>query len=113
MRWTVLAIVGAALAGIGVVGLAQELGSGSDIWRKGNGGVALLVVGAFCVWHGLSGRVNGTRGKPLWPTFIWLAALLAVGVGLYVLAPALALLYAIVAGIVVRFSLLASWLDRE
>ncbi len=44
---------------------------------------------------------------------IWLTILFAIGVVLYVLAPPLAFLYAIVVGVIVRFSLLASWLDHE
>jgi hypothetical protein len=53
------------------------------------------------------------RNKPLWPTLVWLTVLFAIGVVLYLLAPALAFLYAIVVGVIVRFSLLASWLDSE
>jgi hypothetical protein len=53
------------------------------------------------------------RIKPLWPTLLWLTILFAIGVVLYLLAPPLAFLYAIVVGIIVRFSLMASWLDRE
>jgi hypothetical protein len=113
MRWTLLAIVGALLVGLGIVGLATELAHGSDIWRKGNGGIALLVVGGFCVWHGLAERERGAASKPLWPALIWLAVLVGIGLVLYALAPPLAFLYAILAGIIVRFSLVASWLDRD
>jgi hypothetical protein len=42
-----------------------------------------------------------------------MTTLLAIGVVLYLLAPPLAFLYAVVVGIIVRFSLLASWLDHE
>ncbi len=113
MRWTPLAIFGAVLAAVGIVGLGLEIAHGSDIWRKGNGGIAPLVVGGFCVWYGLVERERGVGNKPLEPTLIWLAVLLAIGVVLYVLAPPLAFLYAIIVGITVRFSLIASWLDRE
>jgi hypothetical protein len=113
MRWTLLAIFGAVLAALGIAGLGLEIAHGSDIWRKGNGGIALLVIGGFCVWHGMAERERGVRNKPLWPTLLWLTILFAIGVVLYLLAPPLAFLYAIVVGIIVRFSLLASWLDRE
>jgi hypothetical protein len=42
-----------------------------------------------------------------------LTILLAIGVVLYLLAPPLAFLYAIIVGITIRFSLVASWLGRE
>lgn len=113
MRWTLLAIFGAVLAAVGIVGLGLEIAHGSDIWRKGNGGIALIVVGGFCVWHGLAERERGARSKPIWPALTWLTVLIALGVVLYVLAPPLALLYALVVGIVARFSLVASWLERE
>jgi hypothetical protein len=113
MRWTLLAIFGAVLMAVGIAGLGIEIAHGSDIWRKGNGGIALLVIGGLCVWHGLAERERGLRNKPLWPTLIWLTILLAIGVVLYLVAPPLAFLYAIVVGVIVRFSLLASWLDRE
>jgi hypothetical protein len=80
---------------------------------KGNAGLAPVVVGGFCVWHGLTERERGLRTKPLWPTLVWLTVLFAIGVFLYLLAPPLAFLYAIVVGIIIRFSLLASWLGRE
>ncbi len=113
MRWTLLAIFGVVLVAVGIAGLGLEIAHGSDIWRKGNGGIAPLVIGGFCVWRGLVGRERGARNKPLWPTLIWLTILFAIGVVLYVLAAPLAFLYAIVVGVIVRFSLLASWLDRE
>jgi hypothetical protein len=53
------------------------------------------------------------REPPLWPTLLWLTILFAIGVVLYLLAPPLAFLYAIVVGIIVRFSLLANWITRE
>jgi hypothetical protein len=80
---------------------------------QGNGGIAPLVIGGFCVWHGLAERERGVRNKPLWPTLLWLTILVAIGVVLYLLAPPLAFLYAIVVGVIVRFSLLASWITRE
>jgi len=104
---------GAVLAAIGIAGLGLEMAHGSDIWRKGNGGIAPLVIGGFCVWHGLAERERGATNKPLWPALGWLAALVAIGVVLYLLAPPLAFLYAIVVGIIVRFSLVATWLTRE
>jgi hypothetical protein len=113
MRWTLLAIFGAVLAAFGIVGLGQEIAHGSDIWRKGNGGIAPIVIGGFCVWYGLAQRERGAKNKPLGPTLVWLAILVAIGVVLYLVAPPLAFLYAIVVGIVVRFSVLASWIDRE
>jgi len=113
MRWTLLAVLGAVLMAVGIAGFGIEIAHGSDIWRKGNGGIAPLVLGGLCVWHGLSERERGVRNKPLWPTLVWLTILFAIGVVLYVLAPSLAFLYAIVVGIIVRFSVLASWLDRE
>ncbi|HEV7528976.1 MAG TPA: hypothetical protein VGO29_08770 [Solirubrobacteraceae bacterium] len=113
MRWTLLAILGAVLAAVGIVGLGLEIAHGSDIWRRGNSGIALLVVGGYGVWYGLAERESGARSKPLWPTLIWLAILFAIGVVLYVLAPPLAFLYALLVGIIVRFSLVASWLERE
>ncbi len=113
MRWTLLVIFGAVLAALGIVGLGLEIAHGSDIWRKGNGGIAPLVVGGLCVWSGLAQRERGARSQPLGPTLAWLAGLVAVGVVLYLLAPPLAFLYALVVSIVVRFSLVASWLDRE
>jgi hypothetical protein len=113
MRWTLLAIFGTALAAVGLVGLGLELAHGSDIWRKGNGGIAPLVIGGFCIWQGLAGRERGGTNKPLWPMLAWATVLLSIGGVLYALAPPLAFLYAIVVGIIVRFSLLASWLDRE
>ena len=113
MRWTLLAIFGAVLAAVGLVGLGLEVAHGSDIWRKGNGGIAPLVIGAFCVWRGLAERARGVRNKPLWPTLVCLTILLAIGVVLYLLAPSLAFLYAIVVGVIIRFYLLASWFDRE
>jgi hypothetical protein len=108
-----LAILGAALAAVGIVGLGHELAHGSDIWRKGNVGVAPLVVGGLLVWHGLAERQRGASGKPLWPTMVWLTLLVAVGVVLYAVAPPLAFLYAVLVGIIVRFSLVARWIERE
>ncbi len=113
MRWTLLAIFGGVLAAVGIAGLGLEIGHGSDIWRKDNGGIAPLVVGGLCVWYGLAERERGTRDKPLWPTLLWLTIVFVIGGVLYLLAPPLAFLYAIVVAIIVRFSLLASWLDRE
>lgn len=113
MRWTLLAVFGAILAAVGVVGLAQEIARGSDIWRKDNGGIALIVVGGFCVWHGLAERESGVSDKPLGPMLVWVAVLIVVGVLLYLVAPPLAFLYAILVGIIVRFSAVASWLGRE
>jgi hypothetical protein len=113
MRWTLLALFGAALTIAGVAGLGLEIAHGNDIWRKGNGGIAPLVIGGFCVWHGLAERERAAKPKPLWPALAWLAILLAIGVVLYLLAPPLALLYAIVVAIIVRFSMLASWIGRE
>jgi hypothetical protein len=113
MRWTLLAVVGSVLAATGIVGLGLETAHGNDIWRTGNGGIAPLVIGGFCVWYGLAQRERGVRDKPLWPTLVWLAILFAIGVVLYLLAPPLAFLYAVIVGIVVRFSLLAAWLGRE
>jgi hypothetical protein len=113
MRWTLLAIFGAVLAALGIVGLGLELAHGSDIWRKGNSGIALIAVGGFCVWHGLAERGRGARNNSLWPTVAWLAILIAVGVVLYLLAPVLAFLYALLVGIIVRFSLVAGWIERE
>jgi hypothetical protein len=107
MRWTLLAIFGAVLAALGIVGLGVEISHGSDIWRKGSG-FAPLVIGGFCVWRGLTERERGVKGKPL-----WLTILIAIGVVLYLVAPPLAFAYAIIVAIVVRFSVLASWLDRE
>ena len=112
MRWTLLAIFGAVLVAVGIAGLGSEIAHGSDIWRKGNGGIAPLVIGGFCIWHGLAERESGVRNKPLWPTLVWLTILLAIGGVLYLAAPPLAFLYAIVVGIIARFSLVASWLDR-
>jgi len=113
MRWTLLAILGAVLAAVGIVGLGLELAHGSDIWRKGNGGIAPLVVGGFCVWYALSERERGAPRRSLWPALLWWAALIGIGAVLYVVAPPLAFLYAIVAAIVVRFVLVASWISRE
>jgi hypothetical protein len=113
MRWTLLAIFGAVLAALGIVGLGLEIAHGSNIWRKGNGGIAPLVTGGFCVWHGLAGREKGVRSKPLGPTLIWLTILVAVGLVLYLVAPPLAFLYAVLVGIIARLSLVASWLARE
>jgi hypothetical protein len=113
MRWTLLAIFGAVLAALGIVGLGLEIAHGNDIWRTGNGGIAPLVFGGFCVWTGLAKRERGVRSKPLWPTLLWLTILLAIGVVLYLLAPPLAFLYAVLVGIIVRFSLVASWIERE
>ncbi len=113
MRWTLLAIFGAVLAAVGLVGLGLEIAHDNDIWRKGNSGIAPLVIGGLCVWNGLAERERGVRNKPLWPTLVWLTILFAIGVVLYPLAPPLAFLYAIVVGVIARFSLLASWLDRE
>jgi hypothetical protein len=113
MRWTLLAIFGAVLAAIGIAGLGVEIAHGSDIWRKGNGGIAPLVIGGFCVWYGLEQRERGARNKPLGPMLAWLTILVAIGVVLYLLAPPLAFLYAIVVGVVGRLSVLASWIDRE
>ncbi len=113
MRWTLLAVFGAALAAAGIAGLGLEIAHGSDVWRKGNGGIAPLVIGGFCVWYGLAGRESGVRSKPLWLTLIWLTILLAIGALLYLLAPPLAFLYAIVVGIIARFTAVASWLERE
>jgi hypothetical protein len=110
---TLLAILGAVLAAVGIAGLGLEIAHGSDIWRKGNGGIAPLVIGGFSVWHGLAEREWGVRSKPLWPTLAWLTILVAIGVALYLPAPPLAFLYAILVGIIVRFSLVANWLDRE
>jgi hypothetical protein len=112
VRWTLLAIFGAALAAVGIAGLGLEIAHGSDIWRKDNSGIAPLVIGGFCVWYGLAQRERGVRSKPLGPTLVWLTILVAIGLILYLLAPPLAFLYAIVVGIIVRFSLLASWIDR-
>jgi hypothetical protein len=113
LRWTLLAIFGAVLAAVGITGLGLEIAHGSDIWRKGNGGIAPLVIGGFCVWHGLAERERGPRNKALWPTLVWLTILIAIGGVLYLLAPSLAFLYAIIVGVIVRFSLMASWLTRE
>jgi hypothetical protein len=113
MRWTLLAILGTVLAAIGIAGLGLEIAHGSDIWRKGNGGIAPLVIGGFCVWHGLAERERGVENKPLWPTLAWLSILFVIGAILYLLAPPLAFLYAIVVGIIVRFSLLTNWITHE
>jgi len=113
MRWILLAVFGAVLAAVGIAGLGLEIAHGSDIWRKGNGGIAPLVIGGFCVWHGLAERERGVTNKPLWPALAWLAALFVIGVVLYLLAPPLAFAYAVVVGITARFSLVASWLTRE
>jgi hypothetical protein len=113
VRWTLLALFGAVLAAIGIADLGLEIAHANNIWRRDNGGIAPLVIGGFCVWHGLAERERGVRNKPLWPTLVWLTVLFAIGVILYLLAPPLAFLYAIVVGVIVRFSLLASWLDRE
>jgi hypothetical protein len=113
MRWTLLAIFGAVLAALGIVGLGLEIAHGSDIWRRYNGGIAPLVIGGLCVWTGLAERERGLRNKPLWPTLLWLAILLAIGVVLYLMAPPLAFLYAILVGIIVRLSAAASWIERE
>jgi len=113
MRWTLLVVFGAVLAAVGIAGLGLEIAHGSDIWRKGNAGIAPLVGGGFSVWYGLTERERGLRNKPLWPILVWLTVLLAIGLVLYLLAPPLAFLYAIVVGIIIRFSLLASWLGRE
>lgn len=113
MRWTLLAIFGTLLVAVGIADLGSEIAHGSDIWRKGNDGIAPVVIGGFCVWHGLAERASGARNKPLWPALVWLTILITIGVVLYLLAPPLAFLYAIVVGITVRFSLLASWLEGE
>jgi hypothetical protein len=113
MRWTLLAIFGAVLAAVGIAGLGVEIAHGSDIWRRSNSGIGPLVLGGFCIWHGLAERGRGARSKPLWSMLIWPATLVAVGVVLYLLAPPLAFLYTIVAGIIVGFSQLANSLDRE
>ena len=113
MRWTLLAIFGAVLAAAGIADLSLEIAHGSDIWRRGNGGIAPLVIGGFCIWRGLAERGRDVRNKPLWPTLAWLTVLVAIGVVLYLVAPPLAFLYAVVVGIIGRFSLLASWLERE
>jgi hypothetical protein len=113
MRWTLLAVFGAVLAAVGMVGLGLEIAHGSDIWRRGNSGIAPLVIGGFCVWSGLAERERGVRNRPLWPTLVWLTTIFAIGVVLYLLAPPLAFLYAIVVGVIVRFSAVTSWLDRE
>lgn len=111
-EWTLLAIFGAALAALGIVSLGLEIAHGNDIWRKGSG-FGPLVIGGFCIWRGLAGRESTAKDRPLGPTLVWLTVLLAVGVGLYLIAPPLAFLYAILAGIIVRFSLLASWIDGD
>lgn len=112
MRWTLLAIFGAVLVAVGVAGLGAEIAHGGDIWRKGNGGIAPLVIGGFCLWYGLAGE-SGVKSKPLGPMLVWLAVLLAIGVLLYLVAPPLAFLYALLVGIIARFSAVASWLERE
>jgi hypothetical protein len=99
VRWTPLAIFGTVLATVGIAGLGLEIADGSDIWRRGNVGIAPLVIGGFCVWHGLAERERRARSKPLWPTLIWLTILFAIGVLLYVLAAPLAFLYALVSGL--------------
>jgi hypothetical protein len=58
MRWTLLALLGVALLVIGVVDLSREIAHGSDIWRRHNLGIALLVPGTYCAWKGLSERAS-------------------------------------------------------
>ncbi len=59
MRWTLLALLGVALIAIGVIDISREIAHGSDIWRRHNLGIALLIPGAYCVWKGLSERASG------------------------------------------------------
>jgi hypothetical protein len=97
MRWTLLALLGAALVAIGAVGLVLELAHGSDIWRRHNSGIALLVLGAYCIWKGLSERANGGGSdRPIWPSVVLLAVLAGIAVTLYAVTPPLAVLFAIV-----------------
>jgi hypothetical protein len=96
MRWTLLALLGAVLLLAGIGGLAVELAHGSDIWRRASAGLGLLVPGAYCLWRGLSERVNGTPpATPIWPGVLLFCVLAGIGVVLYVLAPPLAVLFAI------------------
>lgn len=44
---------------LGVVDLSRELVHGSDIWRRHNLGVCLLIPGAYYLWKGLSERAGG------------------------------------------------------
>jgi hypothetical protein len=97
MRWSLLALLGAVLTAIGAVGLVIELAHGSDIWRRGNWGIALLVAGGWCIWKGLSERASGGRtDSPIWPGVILFAAVSAIAVALYMFAPPLAVLFVIV-----------------
>lgn len=112
MRWTLLAIFGAVLVAGGMVMLGLEIAHGDDIWQM-HSGIGLVVLGGFCVWHGLAERQSAVENKPLWPLIVSLTILLVIGLILYHLAPPLAFLYLIIMGIIIRFSLIASWITRE
>ncbi len=59
MRWTLWALLGVALMTIGVVDLSRELAHGSDIWRRHNLGLGLVIPGVYCLWRGLAERAGG------------------------------------------------------
>lgn len=114
MRWTLLALLGASLSALGIVGLVLELEHGSDIWRRHNSGIALIALGVYCIWKGLSERVNGGGGdRSIWPSVVLFAVLVGIAVALYTVTPALAILFAIV---VLPFSFGArggGWFSRD
>jgi hypothetical protein len=113
MRWILLALFGAVLAAIGAVGLVLELAPGSNIWRRGNWGIALLGPGVWCVWKGLSERASGGEtDRPIWPGVILLAVLTAIAVALYAFAPPLAILFVIVVLPFGWASWVAGWVGR-
>ena len=102
-------MLGAALAVVGVAGLASEISHGKDVWARSDTGTACLVLGAMFVWGGLSERANGVDPESrIWPKLALLGVLAAIGLGLYLIMPGLAVLFAI---LVVPFGL-ARWAPR-
>jgi drug/metabolite transporter (DMT)-like permease len=97
VRWTLLAVFGAALAAVGVVVVSLELAHGENIWRRGPG-IGLIVGGGVCVWMALSQRESGTPTRdPIWPGLLSFGVLAAIAVALYLFAPRpLAILFLII-----------------
>jgi hypothetical protein len=114
MRWTLLALLGAGLAAVGIVGLVHEIAHGSDIWRRHNLGIALLVPGGYCIWRGLSERVGGEESDgPIWPSVALFAVLIGIAVALYLIETPLAVLFAIVVLPFCFGSRVAGWLSWD
>jgi len=98
MRRSLLALLGAVLTAIGVANLAGEVMHGSDIWRRHSLGIGFSVLGVICAWNGLSAQAGDGRGpRTIWHGVLLFAVLTTIAGVLWVLSPALAVLFATIA----------------